>query len=192
MADRLQTPRTSFIREPVAEDEVILVDEADNELGTSPKLRAHHEGVLHRAFSVFLFNSRGELLLQRRAGGKYHSGGLWTNTCCSHPRPGEETAAAARRRLQEEMGLSTPLLPVFAFTYRADLGQGLWEHELDHVFVGRTDQDPLPDPEEVGDWRWASIPEVVDEMHRHPERFTAWFRQPFDELVARRAWEAIE
>jgi isopentenyl-diphosphate delta-isomerase len=176
----------------VAEDEVILVDEADHELGTAPKLQAHRDGLLHRAFSVFLFNSRGELLLQRRADGKYHSGGLWTNTCCSHPRPGEETAAAARRRLQEEMGLATPLLPVFDFTYRAELDDGLSEHEYDHVFVGRTDQDPQPDPDEVAGWRWASIADVLDEMRRQPERFTAWFREPFDELVARRAWEAVE
>jgi isopentenyl-diphosphate delta-isomerase len=176
----------------VAEDEVILVDESDRELGTAPKLAAHREGALHRAFSVFLFNSRGETLLQRRADDKYHSGGLWTNTCCSHPRPGEETAAAASRRLREEMGLSTPLLPLFHFTYRAALGGGLWEHEYDHVFIGRADQDPRPDPAEVAAWRWASAEEVAREMQSDPDRFTIWFRQPFQEIVARRAWDSLQ
>lgn len=174
------------------EDEVILVDELDNEIGTAPKLRAHQEGALHRAFSVFVFNSRGELLLQRRADDKYHSGGLWTNTCCSHPRPGEATDAAAARRLDEEMGLALPLVPVFAFTYRSAFADGLWEHELDHVYIGRTDADPVPDPAEVSGWRWVALDEVAREMERHPERFTVWFREPFEELVARRAWEALE
>ena len=174
------------------EDEVILVDEEDREVGTAPKLRAHREGWLHRAFSVFLFNSRGELLLQRRADDKYHSAGLWSNTCCSHPRPGEETDAAARRRLGEEMGLSAPLLPVFDFRYRAAFADGLWEHELDHVYIGRSDADPHPDPAEVAGWRWASVDAVVREMERDPEAFTVWFREPFEELVARRAWEALE
>jgi isopentenyl-diphosphate delta-isomerase len=174
------------------EDEVILVDENDREIGTAPKLRAHHDGALHRAFSVFLFNSRGEVLLQRRAEDKYHSGGLWSNTCCSHPRPGEETDRAARRRLQEEMGMTVPLLPVFSFTYRSALAEALWEHEYDHVYIGRTDAEPRPDPSEVAGWRWASVEDVTAEMDRHPERFTVWFREPFEEIVARRAWEALE
>jgi isopentenyl-diphosphate Delta-isomerase len=174
------------------EDEVILVDENDREIGTAPKLRAHHDGALHRAFSVFLFNSRGEVLLQRRADDKYHSGGLWSNTCCSHPRPGEETDRAAERRLREEMGMTVPLLPVFSFTYRAALTDSLWEHEYDHVYIGRTDEEPRPDPGEVAGWRWASVDDVTAEMDSHPERFTVWFREPFEEIVARRAWEALE
>ena len=173
------------------EDEVILVDESDREIGTAPKLRAHEEGALHRAFSVFLFNSRDELLLQRRADDKYHSGGLWSNTCCSHPRPGEETDDAAVRRLEEEMGLAVPLQQVFAFTYREAFADGLWEHEFDHVYIGRTDADPRPDPAEVAGWRWVPVGEVASEVESHPERFTVWFREPFEELVERRAWEAL-
>jgi isopentenyl-diphosphate Delta-isomerase len=176
----------------VVEEEVVLVDENDREIGTAPKLRAHRDGALHRAFSVFLFNSRDEVLLQRRADDKYHSGGLWSNTCCSHPRPGENTDDAAHRRLQEEMGLEVPLIPVFAFTYRSGFADGLWEHEYDHVYVGRTDADPEPNPEEVAGWRWASVEEVTREMERDPDRFTVWFREPFEEIVVRRAWEALD
>lgn len=173
------------------EDEVILVDEADRPVGTAPKMRAHREGALHRALSVFVFNSRGELLLQRRAAGKYHSAGLWTNTCCSHPRPGEETADAARRRLEEEMGLSTSLTPLFTFTYRSRFEDGLWEHEVDHVFLGRSDQDPAPDPAEVGEWRWVRPESLVREMERDPGHFTVWFREPFERILAGRAWEEV-
>ena len=176
----------------MVEEEVVLVDENDREIGTAPKLRAHRDGALHRAFSVFLFNSRDEVLLQRRADDKYHSGGLWSNTCCSHPRPGEHTDAAAHRRLEEEMGLEVPLIPVFAFTYRSAFADGLWEHEYDHVYIGRTDAEPEPDPEEVAGWRWASVEEVASEMESDPDRFTVWFREPFEEIVARRAWEALD
>lgn len=169
----------------MSEERVILVDERDNEIGTAEKLRAHREGRLHRAFSVFLFNSAGQMLLQRRAGAKYHSGGLWTNTCCSHPRPGEPTVEAARRRLREEMGLQCELEPTFTFTYRAELDDGLWEHELDHVFVGRTDQEPAPDPDEVEGWRWSEVDQVARDVEKHPERFTVWFRIAFAEVVSR-------
>jgi isopentenyl-diphosphate delta-isomerase len=169
----------------VAEERVILVDERDNEIGTAEKLRAHREARLHRAFSVFLFNSAGQVLLQRRAGAKYHSGGLWTNTCCSHPRPGEPTADAAQRRLREEMGLRCELEPTFTFIYRVELDDGLWEHELDHVFVGRTDQEPVPDPGEVEGWRWSEVDQVAREVEEHPERFTVWFRIAFAEVMAR-------
>lgn len=169
----------------MSEERVILVDERDNEIGTVEKLRAHREGRLHRAFSVFLFNSAGQMLLQRRAGAKYHSGGLWTNTCCSHPRPGEPTVEAARRRLREEMGLQCELEPTFTFTYRAELDDGLWEHELDHVFVGRTDQEPAPDPDEVEGWRWSEVDQVARDVEEHPERFTVWFRIAFAEVVSR-------
>ena len=167
------------------EERVILVDEADRELGTEGKLRAHREARLHRAFSVFLFDAEGRMLLQRRAAEKYHSGGLWTNTCCSHPRPGEEVGAAARRRLEEEMGLRCELERAFTFVYRAELDDGLWEHEYDHVFIGSVDVDPEPDPAEVEGWRWVAVEEVEREMEAHPERFTIWFRIAFDRLVGR-------
>lgn len=157
-------------------ERVVLVDEADRELGTEEKLAAHRKGRLHRALSVFLFDDRGRLLLQRRAAGKYHSGGEWTNTCCSHPRAGEAPLAAAHRRLREEMGIEAALRPAGTFLYRADVGGGLTEHEFDHLFVGRWMGDPAPDPDEVGEWRWQSLQAAAAEASAHPERFTAWFR----------------
>jgi isopentenyl-diphosphate delta-isomerase type 1 len=166
------------------EERVILVDEDDRELGTREKLDAHRRPALHRAFSVFVLNQRGELLLQRRAAGKYHSPGLWTNSACGHPRPGEATAAAARRRLREEMGLDCEMHPVGRFIYRAELGSGLTEHELDHVFVARCGGDPLPDPDEVGDWRWVTLAELRDWLRREPESFTAWFRPALAQVQA--------
>ena len=161
------------------EERVVLVDESDAEVGTLEKQRAHTEGRLHRALSVFVLNSRGEMLLQRRAAAKYHSGGLWTNACCSHPRPGEPVDAAARRRLREEMGIDCPLQPAFAFTYRAEVGGGLVEHEYDHVFLARYDGDPAPTPDEVDGWRWAPVQQLADEVAATPERFTPWFRLVF-------------
>ena len=157
------------------EEEVVLVDPIDNVVGTAPKLRAHQEGLLHRAISVFVYNAAGELLLQRRAGGKYHSAGLWTNSCCSHPRPDEKPHQAAVRRLREEMGIEVDLDYALSFLYHAKLENGLIEHELDHVFVGRYEGDPLPDPDEVDGWRWVA-PEILrGELDHAPERFTAWF-----------------
>lgn len=169
------------------EEQVILVDEQDREKGTAGKMEAHREGLLHRAFSVFVFNSRKELLIQQRALHKYHSAGLWTNTCCSHPRPGEETAAAAKRRLKEEMGLECALTHRFEFTYKAGFANGLTEHELDHVFTGHTDQQPVINKDEVADFKWISIPDLLTEMKQHPEKFTAWLHiivqnQAFDSL----------
>jgi isopentenyl-diphosphate delta-isomerase len=158
------------------EDLVVLVDEHDRETGTAPKLAAHRAGSLHRAFSVLVFDRRGRVLLQRRARGKYHSGGLWSNTCCGHPRPGESPAAGAGRRLAEEMGFASELCPVGAFTYQARLGE-LMEHEYDHVLVGRFDGEPRPDPSEVEEWRWVDPAEVTAELAAAPERFTAWFGQ---------------
>jgi isopentenyl-diphosphate Delta-isomerase len=169
------------------EELVVLVDADDREIGVSPKMRAHRNGDLHRAISVFLFNSRGEMLLQRRASGKYHSSGLWSNACCSHPRPGESAHAAAMRRLEEEMGIRCDLQPTFRFTYRAEFDSGLVEHELDHVFLGETEEDPRVDPEEVGEWRWTSIAELRAEMLAEPDRFTAWFHIALPRVMEERA-----
>lgn len=167
------------------EERVVLVDENDAEVGTLEKQRAHLEGRLHRALSVFVLNSRGEMLLQRRAAEKYHSGGLWTNTCCSHPRPGEAVDEAARRRLREEMGIDTELTPLFEFTYRADVGAGLVEHEYDHVFAGRYDGEPAPSADEVDGWRWVPVAEVARQVREDPGGFTPWFRVVF----SRPDWE---
>ncbi len=157
------------------EELVVLVDQNDREVGIAPKLLAHRQGDLHRAVSVFIVNGAGEMLLQRRAEGKYHSGGLWSNACCSHPRPGESPSSAASRRLLEEMGISCTLEHAFSFIYRAPLPDGLTEHELDHVFVGVCASDPVPDREEVEDWRWISMPALEQELADQPDRFTIWF-----------------
>lgn len=157
-------------------EKVILVDESDREIGFEEKIEAHRRGLLHRAFSVFIFNSRGELLLQKRAEGKYHSAGLWTNTACGHPRPGEELASAAERRLREEMGINCKLKDVSTFIYQVPFGNGLIEHELDHVFIGRTDDLPMPDPTEAGDWRHVSWTDLEKAVALNPEAYTFWFR----------------
>jgi isopentenyl-diphosphate delta-isomerase len=166
-------------------EHVILVDADDRDIGTAGKDVAHARGLLHRAFSVFVFDRDDALLLQRRARGKYHSGGLWSNTCCSHPRPGEATDAAAHRRLVEEMGFDCPLEYGFAFTYRVRLGPDLWEHEYDHVFVGRFDGTPRPAPGEVEAWRRVGLAALREELARSPEHFTYWFPIAFDGLVER-------
>ncbi|MEJ2502558.1 MAG: isopentenyl-diphosphate Delta-isomerase [Gemmatimonadota bacterium] len=163
-------------------DRVVLVDWLDRPMGTEEKLAAHRDGRLHRALSVLVVNDAGELLLQRRADTKYHSAGLWSNTCCSHPRPDEAVEDAAHRRLQEEMGFDCDLDPAFAFVYRAELGDGLIEHEYDHVFLGRWNGSPTPDPDEASDWRWTAPEALRDEIARHPGRFTYWFRVIIREL----------
>lgn len=156
-------------------EEVILVDSDDRELGSAEKLRAHEEGLLHRAFSVFIFSSDGRMLLQRRALDKYHSAGLYTNACCSHPRPGEQTIEAAHRRLQEEMGFDCGLEYVFPLVYRADLDHGLVENEYDHVFVGRHDGEIHHDPSEVDEYQWIEPDRLKKWMNDKPDDFTVWF-----------------
>ena len=141
----------------MSEEKVILVDKNDNQVGLMPKLEAHEKGVLHRAFSIFIFNSKYELLLQKRASSKYHSGGLWTNTCCSHPREGEDTLDAANRRLDEEMGIKTSLRKVYDFIYKAELDNQLTEHEFDHVFYGVCDNDPILNKDEAEDFKWVDM-----------------------------------
>lgn len=157
-------------------ENVILVDEQDQAIGTMEKLEAHERGLLHRALSVFIFNSAGQLLIQQRAAHKYHSAGLWTNTCCSHPAPGEEALAAAHRRLKEEMGMEAPLSFAFTFLYRAPFENGLVEHELDHVFIGHSEETPIINPDEVASYRWISLTEIESAMHTQPQTYTAWFK----------------
>jgi isopentenyl-diphosphate delta-isomerase len=160
-------------------EQVILVDEADAPLGSMEKLEAHRKALLHRACSVFIFNSKGEMLLQRRAEGKYHSPGLWTNACCSHPRPGEDTHDAAVRRLREELGFTTRLRKLFEFTYRSEFDNGLTEFEFDHVFVGLYDSDIRPDPAEVSSYCYLSMEEIGAGLQSRPQEFTSWFHLAF-------------
>lgn len=163
---------------------VIAVDQNDIEIGYYDKMTAHEEGILHRAVSVFIFNSNQEWLMQRRAEHKYHSGLLWSNTACSHPMKGEETILSAQRRLREEMGLDLPLEPLFSFQYKAEFDNGLIEHELDHVFIGYTDELPLPDPEEVAEYRWVGTDKLESEIERNPAQFTEWFKLLFPRIKA--------
>ena len=162
---------------------VILVDTADSELGTMEKMEAHEKAVLHRAFSVFIFNDRGELMLQQRAAHKYHSPLLWTNTCCSHQRQGESNIEAGKRRLREEMGFEVDLDKKFHFVYKAEFDNGLTEHELDHVMVGYYNGEPTINPEEVASWKWISMEVLQQDMKDHPQDYTAWFKIIFDRFV---------
>lgn len=166
---------------------VILVDEQDNATGTMEKMKAHVEAKLHRAFSVFVFNSNNQLLLQRRASDKYHSPDLWTNTCCSHPRPNENTLDAAKRRLKEEMGIECPLEYSFNFIYKAELENGLTEHELDYVFLGVFDGQPIPDSAEVSEWKYESLENISKSIKQNPEQYTAWFKIVFERILKLKA-----
>jgi isopentenyl-diphosphate delta-isomerase len=165
-------------------NQVILVNEQDEQVGTMEKMEAHRKAVLHRAFSVFIFNNKGEMLLQQRAFGKYHSGGLWTNACCGHPAPGELTAEAATRRLKEEMGFTTELHELFDFTYRHAFDNGLTEYEFDHVFTGTWDALILPAPEEVNDHCFISLEEIRQSMTANPQQYTVWFRIVYPRVEA--------
>lgn len=162
--------------------DVILVNERDEPTGIMEKMEAHRKAVLHRAFSIFIFNNKGEMLLQQRALGKYHSGGLWTNACCSHPAPGEETPNAAMRRLHEEMGFTTSLEKIFDFVYRYEFEHGLTEHEFDHVFIGIYDGKISPDPMEVKDYCYKGLEEIHATLQSHPQKYTAWFGIAFPKV----------
>jgi isopentenyl-diphosphate delta-isomerase len=164
------------------EEQVILVNEKDEPIGLMGKMEVHEKGLLHRAFSVFVFNSKQEVLLQQRAACKYHSPNLWTNTCCSHPRAGETNQQAGERRLQEEMGLQVPLQEVFSFIYKAPFDNGLTEHEYDHVLIGYSDAQPQINPEEVASWKWLSLEAIKEDILQAPERYTAWFKIIFEEF----------
>ncbi len=157
-------------------EHVVLVDDQDREIGTEEKLQAHLSGKLHRAISIFIFNENHEMLIQQRAHSKYHSGGLWSNTCCSHPWQGEIPLEAAKRRLREEMGIECALEKAFHFIYKAPLNNNLREFEFDHVFVGHFEGEPTPNPEEASAWKWIAFSDVEKEMHLHPEQYTFWFK----------------
>lgn len=168
--------------------EVILVDAFDQPIGQAEKLLAHQQGLLHRAFSIFVLreqNQRLEILLQQREQTKYHSGGLWTNSCCSHPRPNEQTAIAASERLQEEFGFTVPLTEIGTFTYRAEFPNGLVEHEFDHVFVGEFDNAITinPNPIEIMDYCWLSFAEALQDFNAHPEKYTPWFAEALEIVI---------
>ncbi len=163
-------------------EEVILVNEQDNEIGRMEKMEAHEKAILHRAFSIFIFNSNQEMLLQQRALTKYHSAGLWTNACCSHPRPGETTINAAKRRLIEELGFSTNIQQVFHFTYKTTFDNGLTEHEFDHVFIGTYDQHISPNPDEVQSISFMHMDDILSSLASEPAKYTAWFQIAFPKV----------
>ncbi|MDO5104727.1 isopentenyl-diphosphate Delta-isomerase [Capnocytophaga sp.] len=164
------------------EEKVILVDENDNPIGLMPKMEAHQKGVLHRAFSVFVMNQKGEMMLQRRALHKYHSPGLWTNTCCSHQRENETNIEAGQRRLQEEMGFSVALSDVVSFIYKAPFDNGLTEHELDHILLGYYDGNPIINPDEVADWKWEFPENIKKDIAQNPQHYTEWFKIIFEKF----------
>ncbi len=167
----------------MAVEYVILVNKDDKALGTMEKMEAHEKAVLHRAFSVFIFNSAGQLLLQQRAAHKYHSPLLWTNTVCSHPRHGEETDDAAHRRIVEEMGFDCEFNEVFSFVYKADVGQGLVEHEFDHVLIGTSDVEPVPNPDEVSDWKYIDLKVLENDINENSNNYTVWFKIALSEVL---------
>lgn len=166
----------------MVEEKVILVNEKDEPIGLMPKMEAHEKALLHRAFSVFVLNDKGEIMLQQRASHKYHSPLLWTNTCCSHQREGETNVQAGKRRLEEEMGFSVELKELFNFIYKAPFDNGLTEHELDHVMIGYSNGDPVINPDEVESWKWMSIEDVKNDIDKNPEVYTVWFKIIFDEF----------
>ena len=167
------------------EEEVVLVDEQDQCVGFAPKLSAHQAGGrLHRAFSVFIFNAAGKMLIQQRAWQKYHFGGHWTNTCCSHPRKDESVLQAAQRRLREEFGFNTELKEAFSFIYRAEDAQsGLTEHEYDHVVTGEFNGEPGANPQEIAAWKWVDVATLLEDVRANPQYYTPWFQQVLDQVL---------
>ena len=166
----------------MVEEQVILVNEYDEQIGLMPKMEAHEKAVLHRAFSVFVFNTKNELMLQQRAAHKYHSPLLWTNTCCSHQRDGESNIEAGTRRLKEEMGFTTDLKETTSFIYKAPFDNGLTEHELDHIMLGYYENEPIINKQEVEDWKWMPLEDVKHDINVHPEQYTAWFKIIFEKF----------
>lgn len=165
------------------EERVVLVDKDDKVIGSMEKMEAHIKAELHRAFSIFIFNSKGEMMIHQRALSKYHSPGLWTNACCSHPRMEESYADAAHRRLVEELGFDCELKEVFVFTYKADVGQGLTEHEIDHVFVGVYNEEPNINKDEVEDWKFVDPVKLYNDMKANPDNYTKWFHIAYEKLM---------
>lgn len=163
-------------------DDIILVDKDDNQIGTGKKMEVHRKGILHRAFSVFVWNDEGLLMLQQRALTKYHTPGLWSNTCCSHPMPGENTIEAAKRRMEEEMGFTCDLKEEMSIIYQSQFDNELIEHEYDHVFFGTYNGEPNINPEEVNDWKWMSINELMKDVRVNPDNYTVWFKIILDRL----------
>ena len=166
----------------MSEQEVILVNENDEPIGTMKKMEAHQKGLLHRAFSVFVFDSNGRMLLQQRSAGKYHGANLWTNACCSHPFPDEDVKEAAQRRLKEELGFTTELHEIFSFTYKAQVENNLIEHEFDHVFAGEYENEIRPNPHEVSNIVYKSMDQIKREIDLHPSDFTSWFKIAFPRI----------
>jgi isopentenyl-diphosphate Delta-isomerase len=164
-------------------EQLILVDEQDNETGTMDKLSVHEKGLLHRAFSVFVFNSKSELLLQQRADGKYHSGGLWSNTCCSHPIKGEEILKTIQRRIKDEMGIQCQAAFKFKFIYKMLFENGLTEHELDYVYFGRSDEIPRPNPEEVKGWKYLNLQKLINNISSEPQNYSVWLKVCLPEVM---------
>ena len=168
----------------MAQEKVILVNEKDEPIGLMEKIEAHEKALLHRAFSVFVFNNRNELMIQQRAHSKYHSPGLWTNTCCSHQREGESNVEAGKRRLHEEMGFSTDLKDTISFIYKAPFDNGLTEHEFDHILVGNFEGEPNLNPDEVAEWKWMSLDAIEADMKENPTIYTEWFKIIFDKYYS--------
>ncbi|WPY99412.1 isopentenyl-diphosphate Delta-isomerase [Christiangramia sp. OXR-203] len=168
----------------MAQEKVILVNEKDEQIGLMEKIEAHEKALLHRAFSVFVFNDKNELMIQQRALSKYHSPGLWTNTCCSHQREGESNIEAGKRRLQEEMGFSTELKDTISFIYKAPFDNGLTEHEFDHILVGYFEGKPDLNPDEVAEWKWMSLEAIEKDMQANPSIYTEWFKIIFDKYYS--------
>jgi isopentenyl-diphosphate Delta-isomerase len=164
-------------------EDIILVNEKDQQIGIGFKMNVHKKGLLHRAFSVFIFNSKNELLLQKRAKAKYHSGGLWTNTCCGHPKPGQEIMEAASIRLQEEMGFTCSLTDIFNFIYKAELDHNMIEHEFDYAFIGNFDKTPVPNVTEVEDWKWVNLQDLIQDIKKNPEIYSYWFKQSLSKVI---------